>query len=37
MNYLVDITEMALVFRGLAIVLAEDVPAIAQTKPPGNS
>ena len=29
-------TEMAC-FRGLAIVLAEDVPAIAKTVPPGNS
>ena len=31
-------TEMIIFFsRGLAVVLAEDVKAIAKTKPPGNS
>jgi hypothetical protein len=28
---------MTNVSRGLGIVLAEDVPAIAKTRPPGNS
>ena len=36
-TYLVDVTEMVQFIRGLAIVLAEDVPAIAKTVPPSNS
>jgi hypothetical protein len=37
MNCLLSGTEMSMYSRGLAVVLAEDIPAIAETQPPCNS